>query len=60
MILGTSDAPVRQTLILAHAVVRTNGHTLESQAKVVLDLNEKIRVSHVDDDSSFLKVACAL
>ena len=32
-----------------------NETAVESSAKLVLDLNEKIRVLHVDDDSSFLK-----
>jgi DNA-binding NtrC family response regulator len=33
-----------------------NETAVESSAKLVLDLNEKIRVLHVDDDSSFLKI----
>ena len=32
-------------------------HGVESSAKIVLDLNEKIRVLHVDDDSGILKIA---
>jgi len=32
-------------------------YTLEHSAKVVLDTNEKIRVLHVDDDSSSVRVA---
>ncbi len=32
-------------------------HVVESSGKIVLDLNGKIRVLHVDDDSSLLKVA---
>ena len=34
-----------------------DGYTVESSAKAVLDLNEKIRVLHVDDDSVFLEIA---
>jgi PAS domain S-box-containing protein len=32
-------------------------HVVESSARIVLDLNDKIRVLHVDDDSGLLKVA---
>src|SRR5271157_1257874 len=32
-------------------------HVVESSAKLVLDLNDKIRVLHVDDDSGILKIA---
>ncbi len=38
-------------------VVRMQEYTVESSAKAIVELNEKIRVLHVDDDSGFLKVA---
>jgi CheY-like chemotaxis protein len=34
-----------------------NRTVVESSAKAILDLNEKIRVLHVDDDSGFLKIS---
>jgi PAS domain S-box-containing protein len=34
-----------------------SGTVVESSAKAILDLNEKVRVLHVDDDSGFLKIS---
>jgi len=34
-----------------------NRTVVESSAKAILDLNEKVRVLHVDDDSGFLKIS---
>jgi PAS domain S-box-containing protein len=36
--------------------VQVEEHVVESSAKILLDLNDKIRVLHVDDDSGFLKL----
>jgi PAS domain S-box-containing protein len=33
------------------------GYTVESSARVMLDLSEKIRILHVDDESGLLKIA---
>ena len=35
--------------------IQMKEHMVESSAKIVLDLNDKIRVLHVDDDSGLLK-----
>ncbi len=37
--------------------VQMDERVVESSAKIVLDLNDKIRVLHVDDDSGLLKIA---
>jgi len=37
-------------------VIMVNRYTVESSKKIFIDLNEKIRVLHVDDDPDFLKV----
>jgi PAS domain S-box-containing protein len=42
--------------VVVTEVVRMNEFAVESSVKVVLDLNEKIRVLHVDDDSAILRI----
>ncbi len=38
-------------------MVHTKEYSIEYSANVIIDLNEKIRVLHVDDDSTFLKMS---
>ncbi len=42
--------------VVVTEVVRMNEFAVESSVKVVLDLEEKIRVLHVDDDSAILRI----